>query len=66
LLIIEEPQLLATTLVVQIEPGPTPTLRTLAPALIRSLAASAVTIFPPTISKFGYAFLISEILSKTP
>ena len=56
----------ATTLVVQIEPGPTPTFSTFAPAFIKSSAASAVTIFPPTISKSGKFCLISFILSKTP
>ena len=36
----------ATTLVVQIDPGPIPTLRESAPAFIKSFAASAVAIFP--------------------
>src|SRR5690606_17759674 len=36
----------ATTLVVQIDPGPIPTLTASAPCLTRYLAASAVAIFP--------------------
>ena len=36
----------ATTLVVQIEPGPIPTLTASAPASIRAFAASAVAILP--------------------
>ena len=50
----------ATTLVVQIEPGPIPTLIPSAPALIKNLAASTVAIFPTTIStslKFFFNFL---------
>ena len=39
------------TLVVQIEPGPIPTLTASAPALTKSNAASPVAIFPTTISK---------------
>ena len=39
-----------TTRVVQIEPGPIPTLTASAPAVIKSSVASAVTIFPATIS----------------
>lgn len=46
----------ATTLVVQIEPGPIPTFTAATPASISSFAASAVTIFPPTISKSGNSF----------
>ena len=56
----------ATTLVVQIEPGPTPTFTAFTPASIKSRAASGVTIFPPIISKSGNASLISLILSITP
>ena len=37
-----------TTLVVQIDPGPIPTLTQSAPAFIRSTVASAVATFPAT------------------
>ncbi len=40
----------ATTRVVQIEPGPIPTLTASAPASTRYLAASAVAILPTTTS----------------
>ena len=36
----------ATSLVVQIEPGPIPTLITSTPSFIKNFAASAVAIFP--------------------
>ena len=52
----------ATILVVQIEPGPIPTLIPSAPALIKNFAASAVAIFPTMIStslKFFFNFLIN-------
>ena len=39
-------------LVVQIEPGPIPTLIASAPNLIKSLAASGVAILPTTIGNF--------------
>ena len=39
----------ATILVVQIEPGPIPTLIASAPNLIKSLAASGVAILPTTM-----------------
>ena len=55
-----------TTLVVQIEPGPTPTFTAFTPASIKSSAASGVTIFPPIMSKSGKAALISFILLITP
>ena len=43
----------ATTLVVQIEPGPMPTFTASAPAAIRSSAASAVAILPAITGIFG-------------
>ena len=52
-----------TILVVQIEPGPIPTLITSTPALIKSLAASFVAIFPTTkgvFFKIFFAFLIKS------
>ena len=60
----------ATTLVVQILPGPIPTFTPLAPAATKSLQASSVTIFPAIISILGNAFLIfltaSNILDEWP
>ena len=47
----------ATTLVVQIDPGPIPTLSESAPALIRSFAASEVAIFPTMTGISGRIFL---------
>src|SRR5690606_24512066 len=44
----------ATTLVVQIDPGPIPTLIASAPASTKYFAASGVAIFPTTTSKSGY------------
>ena len=43
----------ATTRVVQIDPGPIPTLTTSAPASNKSRAASPVATFPAIISKSG-------------
>ena len=43
----------ATTRVVQIEPGPMPTLSPSAPASRRSRAASAVAMLPATKSTLG-------------
>ena len=42
-----------TTRVVQMEPAPTPTLTTSAPAEIRSRVPSAVTTFPATSDRSG-------------
>ena len=53
-----------TTRVVQIEPGPIPTLTASAPASMRSDAASAVAIFP-AITSIAQFFLISRIVSMT-
>ena len=46
----------ATILVVQIDPGPTPTFTALAPALIRSFVAFAEATLPPMISMFREFF----------
>ena len=43
----------ATTRVVQIEPGPTPTLTPSAPASTRALAPAYVATLPPTMSTRG-------------
>ena len=56
----------AITLVVQIEPGPIPTLTASAPASTKYLAASAVAIFPTITSKFGNLFFIFFKTSTTP
>ncbi len=53
----------ATNLVVQIEPGPIPTLITSAPALIRNFAASGVAIFPAHKAVFlFFLFFIKFII----
>ena len=52
----------ATTLVVQIEPGPIPTLSESAPAFIKSFVASAVAILPTItgiFENFFYFFNVS-------
>ena len=53
-------------LVVQIDPGPIPTLTPSAPAFTRKSAASAVAIFPTTTSSSGKSFLIFFKIFKTP
>ena len=45
-------------LVVQIDPGPIPTLTPSAPAFTKKSAASAVAIFPTITSSFGKSFLM--------
>ena len=55
----------ATTRVVQIDPGPTPTLTASAPALIRACAPARVATLPPIISVVGENFLIRSIASRT-
>ena len=55
-----------TILVVQIEPGPIPTLTALAPASIRALAAAPVAILPAMIVDSGDFALISATVSITP
>ena len=47
----------ATTRVVQMEPGPMPTLMASAPASMRASAAAAVAMFPAMRDTFGYAAL---------
>ena len=58
----------ATTRVVQIEPGPTPTLTPSTPASMSACAPSFVATFPPTISTPAKALsaLIVRIMSVTP
>jgi len=56
----------AITLVVQIDPGPMPTLIASAPASIRSRVASAVATLPAIRSMSGYLFLIIFTASMTP
>src|SRR5699024_5642707 len=56
----------ATTRVVQIDPGPIPTLTTDAPASINALVASAVATFPAIILSSGYSLLTSLSWSNTP
>ena len=51
--------------VVQIEPGPIPTLTASTPAFASSTAASAVAIFPPMTSISGNSLLIILIVSIT-
>ena len=53
----------ATILVVQIDPGPIPTLTASTPALINAFAASFVAILPAINWSFGYFFLINLIES---
>jgi len=56
----------ATIRVVQIEPGPMPTLMPSAPALISASAASAVAILPAIISTPGKVDLARMMASITP
>ena len=49
----------ATILVVQIDPGPIPTLTASTPTLIKAFAASFVAIFPAINCTLGYFFLMS-------
>ena len=51
----------ATTLVVQIEPGPIPTLTASAPAFINVSAAFDVAIFPTITSIFLYVVLMFNV-----
>ena len=56
----------ATNLVVQIEPGPIPTLITSTPNLIKNFAASVVAILPAHKAVFlSLIFLINLIISAT-
>src|SRR5690606_577072 len=56
----------ATMRVVQIEPGPIPTLTASAPALTRSSAASAVAMLPPITWTFGKFSFTQRTRSSTP
>src|SRR5450830_1810440 len=55
-----------TTRVVQMEPGPIPTLTTSAPASINASVAEAVATLPAIISTLGKLRFTSRILSITP
>ena len=56
----------ATSLVVQIDPGPIPTLIISTPNLIKYFAASAVAMFPAhKVVFFGFIFFIFFIISPT-
>ena len=56
----------ATMRVVQMEPGPMPTLTPSAPASISARAASAVAMLPPITSTSGKCFLIQATRLSTP
>lgn len=56
----------ATTRVVQIEPAPTPTLITSAPASINASVPSAVTTLPARIIMSGQRCLTRRTVSSTP
>ena len=56
----------ATTRVVQIDPAPTPTLITSAPAAISASAPSAVTTLPPTTMVSGHFCFSVLTVSTTP
>ena len=56
----------ATIRVVQIDPGPTPTLSPSAPAAIRSRTASFVAMLPATTSMSGNLCLRARTVSITP
>ena len=56
----------ATNLVVQIDPGPIPTLTMSTPNFIKNFAASAVAIFPAhKVVLFVFLFFITFIISAT-
>jgi hypothetical protein len=55
----------ATTRVVQIEPGPMPTLTACAPASISALVPTDVATWPATICTWPYFFLIAWTDSQT-
>ena len=55
----------ATTRVVQIDPGPTPTFTASAPALMSACAPARVATLPPIISCLGKLFFILAIASRT-
>ena len=55
----------ATTRVVQIDPGPTPTFTASAPALMSACAPARVATFPPITCVVGENFLMRAIASNT-
>ena len=55
----------ATILVVQIDPGPIPTLIISAPELYNFFAASPVAIFPTQIGTFFVIFFIFDNVRRT-
>ncbi len=55
-----------TIRVVQIEPGPIPTLTALTPAATSASAPAPVATLPPTISRSGYLARVSRIRDSTP
>ncbi|MNL35920.1 hypothetical protein D3C87_1579820 [compost metagenome] len=52
--------------VVQIDPGPIPTLTASAPAAARALAASAVAMLPAITCRSGHLSLMAFTMSITP
>ena len=56
----------ATIRVVQIEPGPTPTLTALTPHSISALVASPVATLPATSCSFGNFLRVALTASSTP
>ena len=56
----------ATIRVVQIDPGPTPTFTTSAPASKHARAASGVAMLPATTVSSGYAAFTAVQASSTP
>lgn len=55
-----------TIRVVQMEPGPIPTLTAFTPASTSARAPSAVATLPPTICRSGYLARVSRIRCSTP
>ncbi len=56
----------ATIRVVQIDPGPIPTLTASAPASTKAVAAAPVAILPPMTCTFGYLVFTHFTWSNTP
>jgi hypothetical protein len=56
----------ATIRVVQIEPGPWPTLIAFAPHCARYSTAAALVTLPAMIGNFGKEFRITRTVSPTP
>src|ERR1039457_7665455 len=55
----------ATTRVVQMDPGPTPTLMPSAPAATRAWAPARVATLPPTTSMSEFALILATIDRKS-